>query len=79
MLSARVRITCFIYIFIHTHTYICALLICLSHSVISTGDEDLFKIKKPSFNEVTFRIQKKKSLLPAQREAEESKSKYFHC
>ncbi|KAM9195597.1 intron Large complex component GCFC2 isoform 2-T2 [Mergus octosetaceus] len=37
------------------------------------GDEDLFKIKKPSFNEVTFRIQKKKSLLPAQREAEESK------
>ncbi|XP_068534871.1 intron Large complex component GCFC2 isoform X4 [Anas acuta] len=37
------------------------------------GDEDLFKIKKPSFNEVTFRIRKKKSLLPAQREAEESK------
>ncbi|XP_071892619.1 intron Large complex component GCFC2 isoform X4 [Anas platyrhynchos] len=37
------------------------------------GDEDLFKIKKPSFNEVTFRVQKKKSLLPAQREAEESK------
>ncbi|XP_068534869.1 intron Large complex component GCFC2 isoform X2 [Anas acuta] len=38
------------------------------------GDEDLFKIKKPSFNEVTFRIRKKKSLLPAQREAEESKT-----
>eukprot|EP00075_Anas_platyrhynchos_P021869 XP_027311122.1 GC-rich sequence DNA-binding factor 2 isoform X2 [Anas platyrhynchos] len=38
------------------------------------GDEDLFKIKKPSFNEVTFRVQKKKSLLPAQREAEESKT-----
>ncbi|XP_035416014.2 intron Large complex component GCFC2 isoform X1 [Cygnus atratus] len=38
------------------------------------GDEELFKIKKPSFNEVTFRIQKKKSLLPAQREVEESKT-----
>uniref|UniRef100_A0A8B9SGI5 GC-rich sequence DNA-binding factor 2 n=1 Tax=Anas platyrhynchos TaxID=8839 RepID=A0A8B9SGI5_ANAPL len=38
------------------------------------GDEDLFKIKKPSFTEVTFRVQKKKSLLPAQREAEESKT-----
>ncbi|NXL90440.1 GCFC2 factor, partial [Alectura lathami] len=35
--------------------------------------EELFKIKKPSFNEVTFRIQKKKSLLSAEREAEESK------
>ncbi|NXI72756.1 GCFC2 factor, partial [Anseranas semipalmata] len=39
--------------------------------------EELFKIKKPSFNEVTFRIQKKESLPSAQREAEESKSKYF--
>ncbi|KFP50870.1 GC-rich sequence DNA-binding factor 2, partial [Cathartes aura] len=35
--------------------------------------EELFKIKKPSFNEVTFRIQKKQSLLPAQTEIEESK------
>ncbi|XP_027605061.2 intron Large complex component GCFC2 isoform X2 [Pipra filicauda] len=35
--------------------------------------EEFFKVKKPSFNEVTFRIQKKESLLPAQREAEESK------
>ncbi|XP_059698975.1 intron Large complex component GCFC2 isoform X2 [Haemorhous mexicanus] len=35
--------------------------------------EELFKIKKPSFNEVTFRIKKKESLLPAQTEAEESK------
>ncbi|KFP88183.1 GC-rich sequence DNA-binding factor 2, partial [Acanthisitta chloris] len=35
--------------------------------------EECFKVKKPSFNEVTFRIQKKKSLLPAQTEAEESK------
>ncbi|XP_050171371.1 intron Large complex component GCFC2 isoform X2 [Myiozetetes cayanensis] len=35
--------------------------------------EELFKVKKPSFNEVTFRIQKKESLLPAQKEAEESK------
>ncbi|XP_035177922.1 GC-rich sequence DNA-binding factor 2 [Oxyura jamaicensis] len=38
------------------------------------GDEELFKIKKPSFNEVTFRIQKKESLLPAQREVKESKT-----
>ncbi|XP_074905124.1 intron Large complex component GCFC2 isoform X2 [Buteo buteo] len=37
------------------------------------GDEEFFKIKKPSFNEVTFRIQKKESLLPAQTETEESK------
>ncbi|NXV88005.1 GCFC2 factor, partial [Calonectris borealis] len=37
------------------------------------SDEQFFKIKKPSFNEVTFRIQKKESLLPAQTEIEESK------
>ncbi|KAM6085933.1 intron Large complex component GCFC2 isoform 3-T3 [Theristicus caerulescens] len=37
------------------------------------GDEQFFKIKKPSFNEVTFRIRKKESLLPAQTEIEESK------
>ncbi|XP_075353922.1 intron Large complex component GCFC2 isoform X2 [Mycteria americana] len=37
------------------------------------GDEQIFKIKKPSFNEVTFRIQKKESLLPAQTETEERK------
>ncbi|XP_010000722.1 PREDICTED: GC-rich sequence DNA-binding factor 2, partial [Chaetura pelagica] len=37
------------------------------------GDEDFFKIKKPSFNEVIFRSQKKESLLPAQTETEESK------
>ncbi|NXE91648.1 GCFC2 factor, partial [Menura novaehollandiae] len=35
--------------------------------------EEFFKVKKPSFNEVTFRIQKKEGLLPAQTEAEESK------
>ncbi|NXT02370.1 GCFC2 factor, partial [Jacana jacana] len=35
--------------------------------------EEFFKIKKPSFNEVTFRIQKKESLLPTQTETEESK------
>ncbi|NWS99029.1 GCFC2 factor, partial [Mionectes macconnelli] len=35
--------------------------------------EEFFKVKKPSYNEVTFRIQKKGSLLPTQREAEESK------
>ncbi|KFQ27636.1 GC-rich sequence DNA-binding factor 2, partial [Mesitornis unicolor] len=35
--------------------------------------EEFFKIKKPSFNEVTFRIQKKGSLLPAQTETEENK------
>ncbi|NXU90049.1 GCFC2 factor, partial [Xiphorhynchus elegans] len=35
--------------------------------------EEFFKVKKPSFNEVTFRIQKKENLLPAQTEAEESK------
>ncbi|KFQ99177.1 GC-rich sequence DNA-binding factor 2, partial [Nipponia nippon] len=35
--------------------------------------EQFFKIKKPSFNEVTFRIPKKESLLPAQTEIEESK------
>ncbi|XP_072714489.1 intron Large complex component GCFC2 isoform X1 [Ciconia boyciana] len=37
------------------------------------GDEQIFKIKKPSFNEVTFRIQKKESLLPTQTETEERK------
>ncbi|NXH19317.1 GCFC2 factor, partial [Bucco capensis] len=37
------------------------------------GDEDFFKIKKPTFNEVTFRIQKKESQLSAQAETEESK------
>ncbi|XP_041336773.1 intron Large complex component GCFC2 [Pyrgilauda ruficollis] len=35
--------------------------------------EEFFKVKKPSFNEVTFRIKKKESLLPSQTEAEESK------
>ncbi|NXU47938.1 GCFC2 factor, partial [Turnix velox] len=35
--------------------------------------EEFFKIKKPSFNEVTFRIQKKESLLSTQTETEESK------
>ncbi|XP_068793130.1 intron Large complex component GCFC2 isoform X2 [Struthio camelus] len=35
------------------------------------GDEELFKIKKPSFNEVTFRIQKKERLPSPQREVEE--------
>uniref|UniRef100_A0A8C3MAS2 GCF C-terminal domain-containing protein n=1 Tax=Geospiza parvula TaxID=87175 RepID=A0A8C3MAS2_GEOPR len=35
--------------------------------------EEFFKVKKPSFNEVTFRIKKKESLLPAQTEAEECK------
>ncbi|NWY66441.1 GCFC2 factor, partial [Erithacus rubecula] len=35
--------------------------------------EEFFKVKKPSFNEVTFRIKKKESPLPAQTEAEESK------
>ncbi|XP_071404351.1 intron Large complex component GCFC2 isoform X2 [Pithys albifrons albifrons] len=35
--------------------------------------EEFFKVKKPSFNEVTFRIQKKESLLPAQPEVEEKK------
>ncbi|KFO98504.1 GC-rich sequence DNA-binding factor 2, partial [Calypte anna] len=35
--------------------------------------EEFFKIKKPSFSEVTFRIQKKESLLPAQKEIEENK------
>ncbi|NWH74112.1 GCFC2 factor, partial [Piaya cayana] len=38
---------------------------------------EFFKVKKPSFNEVTFRIQKKESPLPAQTETEESK-KIFH-
>ncbi|KAM6123388.1 intron Large complex component GCFC2 isoform 3-T3 [Pterocles gutturalis] len=37
------------------------------------GDEQAFKIKKPSFNEVTFRIRKKESLLPAQTQPEENK------
>ncbi|NWI22898.1 GCFC2 factor, partial [Sula dactylatra] len=35
--------------------------------------EQFFKIKKPSFSEVTFRIHKKESLLPAQTEIEESR------
>ncbi|NXQ04899.1 GCFC2 factor, partial [Vidua macroura] len=35
-------------------------------------DEEFFKVKKPSFNQVTFRIKKKEGLLPAQTEAEES-------
>uniref|UniRef100_A0A8C0TYG3 GC-rich sequence DNA-binding factor 2 n=1 Tax=Cyanistes caeruleus TaxID=156563 RepID=A0A8C0TYG3_CYACU len=35
--------------------------------------EEFFKVKKPSFNEVTFRIKKKERLFPAQTEAEESK------
>ncbi|NXA62637.1 GCFC2 factor, partial [Mohoua ochrocephala] len=35
--------------------------------------EEFFKVKKPSINEVTFRIRKKESLLPAQTEVEESK------
>ncbi|XP_062429185.1 intron Large complex component GCFC2 isoform X2 [Rhea pennata] len=35
-------------------------------------DEELFKIKKPSFNEVTFRIQKKEILPSPQREVQES-------
>ncbi|KFV70994.1 GC-rich sequence DNA-binding factor 2, partial [Dryobates pubescens] len=42
-------------------------------SGIRPRDEEFFKIKKPSFNEVTFRIQKKESRLPSQTEAEESK------
>nr|NP_001376457.1 chromosome 3 open reading frame, human C2orf3 [Gallus gallus] len=37
------------------------------------GDEEFFKIKKPSFNEVTFRIQKKEIPLSAEREVDESK------
>ncbi|NXJ12090.1 GCFC2 factor, partial [Odontophorus gujanensis] len=37
------------------------------------GAKELFKIKKPSFNEVTFRIQKKENPLSAEREADESK------
>ncbi|NXY13340.1 GCFC2 factor, partial [Atrichornis clamosus] len=35
--------------------------------------EEFFKVKKPSFNEITFRIQKKEGLLPAQTQVEESK------
>ncbi|NXS32765.1 GCFC2 factor, partial [Pomatostomus ruficeps] len=35
--------------------------------------EEFFKVKKPSFNEVTFRIKKKENRLPAQTEVEESK------
>ncbi|KFO86585.1 GC-rich sequence DNA-binding factor 2, partial [Buceros rhinoceros silvestris] len=35
--------------------------------------EEFFKIKKPSFSAVTFRIQKKEKQLPAQTELEESK------
>ncbi|XP_065586491.1 intron Large complex component GCFC2 isoform X2 [Cyrtonyx montezumae] len=37
------------------------------------GDEELFKIKKPSFNEVTFRIQKKENPPSAEKGADESK------
>ncbi|NWR66038.1 GCFC2 factor, partial [Bucorvus abyssinicus] len=36
-------------------------------------DEEFFKIKKPSFSTVTFKIQKKENQLPAQTEIEESK------
>ncbi|TRZ23879.1 hypothetical protein HGM15179_003231 [Zosterops borbonicus] len=36
-------------------------------------DEEFFKVKKPSFNEVTFRIKKKESPLPPQTETEEIK------
>lgn len=63
-----------------TYIYMCVyywLYECYSESLFYLLDEELFKIKKPSFNEVTFRIKKKESLLPAQTEAEESKSKYF--
>ncbi|NWH96719.1 GCFC2 factor, partial [Tichodroma muraria] len=35
--------------------------------------EEFFKVRKPSFNEVTFRIKKKESLLPAQTEVEDNK------
>ncbi|NXR37887.1 GCFC2 factor, partial [Zosterops hypoxanthus] len=35
--------------------------------------EEFFKVKKPSFNEVTFRIKKKESPLPPQTETEEIK------
>ncbi|KFV56895.1 GC-rich sequence DNA-binding factor 2, partial [Gavia stellata] len=35
--------------------------------------EQFFRIRKPSFNEVTFRIQKKENLLPTQTDIEESK------
>ncbi|NXL35394.1 GCFC2 factor, partial [Glaucidium brasilianum] len=38
------------------------------------SDEEFFKVKKPSFNEVTFRIQKKESLRPVQTEIEDSKN-----
>ncbi|NXQ86936.1 GCFC2 factor, partial [Nyctibius grandis] len=44
-----------------------------SPGVREESDEAFFKIKKPSFSEVTFRIQKKECLLPAQTEIEESK------
>ncbi|OXB76637.1 UNVERIFIED_CONTAM: hypothetical protein H355_008676 [Colinus virginianus] len=37
------------------------------------GDKELFKIKKPSFNEVTFRIQKKEDPPSAEGGADESK------
>ncbi|XP_015715413.1 GC-rich sequence DNA-binding factor 2 isoform X2 [Coturnix japonica] len=37
------------------------------------GDEECFKIKKPSFSEITFRIQKKKRLPSAETEGDESK------
>ncbi|NXO09615.1 GCFC2 factor, partial [Oriolus oriolus] len=40
--------------------------------VLPAPGEEFFKVKKPSFNEVTFRIKKKESLLPAQTEVEES-------
>ncbi|XP_069706851.1 intron Large complex component GCFC2 isoform X2 [Phaenicophaeus curvirostris] len=48
-------------------------------ALLSFGGEEereggeCFKVKKPSFNEVTFRIQKKESPLPSQTETEESK------
>ncbi|NXN84781.1 GCFC2 factor, partial [Bombycilla garrulus] len=42
-------------------------------AVNTPSREEFFKVKKPSFNEVTFRIKKKENLLPAQTEAEESK------
>ncbi|RMC17148.1 hypothetical protein DUI87_05725 [Hirundo rustica rustica] len=45
----------------------------LSLSVPLLYGEEFFKVKKPSFSEVTFRIKKRESLLPAQTEAEEIK------
>lgn len=54
-----------------------ALLMLLRITLFYLVGEEFFKVKKPSFNEVTFRIKKKESLLPAQTEDEESKSKSF--